>query len=212
MVSRGAYRFNDVQSGSLLLVEGIDDARFFDAFLKSLSIGHVQIASVDGKDNFAPFLKNTLITARGYPNLRRLVLVRDADDNANAAYQSLQSALNGADLPVPSDSFLAWAQGQPSVSVAILPDGKSPGNLEDLCLQSIEGNHEGMNDLKCVDGYLLCRNPASIPESKHSKARLHSYLAVADEPGRRLGEAADAGVWDWNSEALRPLAGFLSQL
>ncbi len=69
-----------------------------------------------------------------------------------------------------------------------------------------------MKALQCVDRYLFCRNPAIVPKSERSKARLHSYLAVADEPGRRLGEAANASVWDWNSPALRPLADFLLQL
>ena len=54
MVSRSQYHFDNARSDSLLLVEGIDDARFFAAFLKSLGIDHVQIAAVGGKDNFAP--------------------------------------------------------------------------------------------------------------------------------------------------------------
>lgn len=69
-----------------------------------------------------------------------------------------------------------------------------------------------MKALQCVDRYLFCRNPAIVPKSKRSKAKLHTYLAVADEPGRRLGEAADANVWDWDSPALGQLAAFLGQL
>ena len=53
MVSRVQYRFNDVVEESLILVEGIDDARFCDAFLRFLSVNHVQIASVNGERNFA---------------------------------------------------------------------------------------------------------------------------------------------------------------
>ena len=93
MVSSGRYYFSDVESEVLLLVEGTDEVRFFYALLKSLDRGHIQIASVDGKDNFAPVLKNVLMTFRNYQRLRRLVLVRDADDNAQAAFQSLRSAL-----------------------------------------------------------------------------------------------------------------------
>ena len=213
MVSSGRYYFSDVESEVLLLVEGTDEVRFFYALLKSLGIGHIQIASVDGKDHFAPVLKNVLMTSRNYQRLRRLVLVRDADDNAQAAFQSLRSALTGAGLSVPSETFLRWAMGHPSVSIAILPDGESRGNLEDLCLRSLEGSAEYLSVLSCVDQYLDCRGESPDADSgAHSKARLHAYLAVGNRPGRRLGEAADAGAWDWNSPALQLLADFLRQL
>ena len=208
MIRRGPYQFIDVVSDSLLLVEGQDDARFFNAFLRQLSIPGVQIAAVDGKDNFAPFLKNILVTAPGYPRLRSLALIRDADNNSSGAFRSLRSALVNAGLPAPFETFKTWSAGRLSVSIAILPDGVSPGNLEDLCLRSIGD----LLALECVDQYLACRNPDNRLDGILSKARLHSYLAVSDVPGRRLGEAADASVWDWNSSALQPLAEFLRRL
>ena len=213
MVSRGRSGFNDVENETLMLVEGNDEIRFFNAFLNFLNIEQVQIASVFGKDNFAPFLKNSVVAARNFPELRRLILVRDADDDARAAFQSLGSALTAVGLPVPAGPFLSWATGHPSVSIAILPDGNSRGNLEDLCLRSIQDGGENSAALDCVERYLDCRGvPPGAESGQTSKARLHSYLAVADEPGRRLGEAADAGVWDWNSTALRPVADFLRRL
>ena len=213
MVTRGRFGFNDVEGESLLLVEGNDEARFFNAFLNYLNVRRVQIATVDGKDNFAPFLKNSVVASRNFARLQRLVLVRDADDDAQAAYQSLGSALTGVGLSVPPGRFLSWTDGRPAVSVAILPDGDSRGNLEDLCLRSIRGSGENGAALECVERYLNCRGVSPGAESgRVSKARLHAYLAVADEPGRRLGEAADAGIWDWNSPALQPLADFLRQL
>ena len=212
MVRHDPYRFADLLRDSLLLVEGRDDARFFDAFLRRLSISHVQIAVVDGKDNFAPFLKNVLTIAPSYYRLRRLALVRDADNNPSGALRSLRSALVNAGLPAPFDPFSSWVNAQQSVSIAILPDGESSGSLEDLCLQAIRDRPAGEAALESVDQYIHCRNPNGISQSRHSKARLHSYLAVADDPGLRLGEAADAGVWDWDSQALQPLADFLRQL
>ena len=208
MVSRDPYRFSDVKGDSLLLAEGRDDARFVDAFLKWLNISGPQTAAVDGVDNFAPFLKNTLATAPNYSKLRRLALVRDADANPQVAFRRLRSALVNAGLPAPFEPFTTYGAGDLSVSIAILPDGKSPGNLEDLCLRSVSDQ----SSLECVDQYLECRNPDGIVDSGQSKARLHAYLAVGSRPGWRLGEAAEAGVWDWNSPALQPLAAFLSQL
>lgn len=211
MVSRPPYQFIEVQSDSLLLVEGIDDARFMDAFLKSMNKSGIQIARVGGTPNFGPFLSGTLANARNLSQLNKLAIIRDADNDPQAAFQSLCALLTRANFHAPPQPWIALP-GRLSVSVAILPDENSTGNLEDLCLRALEENYEGMKALQCVDSYLFCRNPAIVPNSQRSKARLHSYLAVADEPGRRLGEAADAGMWDWTAPALRPLATFLGQL
>ena len=211
MVSRPPYQFIEVQSDSLLLVEGIDDARFMDAFLKSMNKSNIQIAQVGGKPNFGPFLSSTLANARNLSLLNKLAIIRDADNNPQAAFQSLCALLTRANFHAPSQPWVALP-GRLSVSVAILPDENSAGNLEDLCLRALEENYEDMKALQCVDKYLFCRNHAIVPKSQRSKARLHSYLAVADEPGCRLGEAADAQVWDWGSPALQSLASFLSEL
>ena len=212
MANRSPYHFNDVTSDSLILVEGIDDAKFVDAFLKGMGKGGVQIAEVKGVPGFRPFVTGTLIRAANFSMLQKLFLVRDADQNVGAAFQSIQSILRQANLPSPAQPWQSIQQGQLTVSVAILPDESSEGNLEDLCIRSIADKYEGSRALECVERYLCCRNPAIVPRSKRSKAKLHSYLAIADEPGRRLGEAADAGVWDWESPALKQLADFLWQL
>lgn len=213
MVSRGQYRFSDVESDSLLLVEGQDDARFFDAFLRWLNVSNIQIASVNGKGNFASFLKNVLTTAPNYSRLQRLALVSDGDSNPTGSFRSLRSALVNAGLPAPFEPFKTWTAGQISASVAVLPDGLSTGNLEDLCLRSLESGSESQSAMSCVDQYLNCRGESpDLDSGAYSKARLYAYLAVGSRPGLRLGEAADAGVWDWDSIALRPMADFLRRL
>ena len=48
-----------------------------------------------------------------------------------------------------------------------------------------------------------------------AKTKVHTYLAVGidgKDPGLRLGEAAEAGVWDWNSPAFAQITDFLSKL
>ena len=206
MTTRGRFHFDEVNRDSLLLVEGNDDARFFAAFLKSLRNGNsVQIAMVGGKDNFRPFITETLIRAPGYSRLRKLGLVRDADSSAQSAFQSLADSLRAANLPAPSQPWEAVPQGQLTVSVGILPDGTSEGDLETLCLNSIGDNAA----LQCGNEYLRCMEQTRVALGHRNKARLHTFLATGDDPGLRIGEAADAGVWDWTSPSLRQVSDFL---
>lgn len=215
MPCRKSFQFKQVEQDALLLVEGIEDAIFFDAFLHSLGQTNVQIASVNGKNNFRKFLIETLLIKtltkdENFQQLRRLGIVRDADTDASSTLQSLCNALTAAQLPVPSHPWeTAHANGL-HVSLAILPDGTSPGNLEDLCLRSLENT----SALACVDQYIACRADAGadITDSQRAKAKIYTYLAVGSKPGLRLGEAAEDDVWNWDSPAFAHVAKFLRQL
>ena len=202
-----------VEQESLLLVEGIEDARFFTAMAHQLNRTDLQIVTVGGKENFRSFLVSTLLKSDNFSRLRRLGIVRDADSSAQSTLQSLQNALNHAQLPAPSRAWEPEQAGHLTVSLAILPDGSSQGNLEDLCLRSIQNSPEST----CVDQYVGCRvsTGAHIAENRLAKSKVHAYLAVGKdgaEPGLRLGEAAEAGVWDWGSPAFQPILNFLQNL
>lgn len=210
MPTRNRFVFqNTITSGSLLLVEGIDDARFFDAFLQNKA-GDVdaQIATVGGKANFRKFLTN-LRQADGFDSLRRLGIARDADTNSSSAFQSIRDALRDNGYPVPQQPWAHTQSGHLSVSVAILPGGNEPGELEDLCLRSIAGRPE----LACVDQYIKCMTDTGLSSDKPSGPnRVYAYLAAGERPGLRLGESAEAGVWDLDSPAFMQVADFLGQL
>ena len=80
---------------AVLLVEGIDDARFFEAFLERLErADDIQIAQVSGKDPIpSDSWTGPLKRANNFPRLRRLGIIRDADSDASAAFQSLCGSL-----------------------------------------------------------------------------------------------------------------------
>ena len=223
------FIFSDVERDTLLLVEGIDDARFFAAFLKWLGkTDAVQIVQVRGKDKFGRFLTGTLKRVDNFTQLRRLGLIRDADTSASSAFKSLCGALADAGLPVPEQ---AWEtqEGELHVSVAILPDMDSGGNLEELCLRSLKSEPE----LSCIDEYVDCVDCVtsmgpSIADNKLAKTKIYTYLAAGPVPkkgggqagestgrtesGLRIGEAAERGVWNWESPAFGQLKDWLRNL
>ncbi len=229
MHENGRFILNDVKRDAVLLVEGIDDARFFEAFLNWLGkTDAIQIAQVGGKPKFRPFLTGPLKRTNNFTRLSRLGLIRDADTDAGSAFQSLCGSLTDAELPVPAQAW-TWRsthQGGLDVSVAILPDMNSEGNLEALCLRSLKAEPE----FSCIDDYVACVDRVSFPISAHDipKAKIHTYLAAGAgprrggsqggestmrrNPGLRLGEAAEQGVWNWDDPAFEQIKDWLLKL
>lgn len=190
----------------VLVVEGKDDERFFSAFVKHLGLeDRIQVVESKGRENL-PAVLRTVKTQPGFGQVRHLVIIRDADDDPDAAFQSVQSALKSAQLPLPRRLLEPTSGTPPLVTVIILPDGNRPGMLEDLCLQSVTSDPA----LPCVESYFECLRAQGLSLPKQlSKARVHVFLASRETPDLRLGEAAEAGYWLWDAEAFKGIRQFL---
>jgi hypothetical protein len=195
-----------ISQRKILLGEGSEEVFFFIALLKHLNIADVQVEHYGGKNNLRNFLA-TLLRRPGFSNLVSVAVTRDADDDAKAAFQSVNSALDSVSLSKPNASGV-FTSGQPRVGVFILPDGQANGMLEDLCLASVIADIA----MPCVDQFFLCVENAGRKPNNLSKARTRAWLASQIQPDKRLGEAAQAGYWDFNHPAFDPLKQFLQQL
>jgi hypothetical protein len=197
----------ELSKPKLLIGEGREEELFFTAFLAYLNISDVQVEQYGGKQALPRYLR-TLRLRPGYLQIVSLGITRDADNSAQSAFQSICTSLSSASLPVPRDPG-AIAGGSPQVSILILPDNQNSGMLEDLCLAAIETDPA----LQCVDEYLECiyktigRKPNNM-----AKARVHAWLSSQIEPDKRLGEAAKANYWPWNSPGFDCLKQFLQAL
>lgn len=209
----------------LLLVEGSDDRRLFGALANHLGIDGIAIESYNGKPN----LGNDLADRVRSPNFRlysSIGIVRDADDDAQSAFDSVIGSLRRAYLPTPSVPISSVTQRNLRIAVLIIPPSEGRGELEDMCLRSIEDTEEHA----CVDAYINCLETLGTPIStnRRAKAKVHAYLAAGPEPrffagapdessgrrnpGLRVGEAAEARVWNWTSPAFTQVAEFLRRL
>ena len=100
MPANERYKFNDVEKDTLLLVEGIDDALFFETFLtEGLRNDGVQVVQVGSDDHFRPFLLTTLVNAPGFKRLRRMGIIRDADTAAPTARGNENRCINSVPEP-----------------------------------------------------------------------------------------------------------------
>ena len=197
----------EIKRSKLLIVEGKEDELFFSAFCHHLRLNDIQVLSIGGKTNLPSNLK-ALKKATNFSQVTALGIIRDADEDANAAFQSVCSALQHAGLPIPTKPMTP-APGHPRVLVMILPDNQSPGALEDVCLKAIAGTPA----MRCVDEFFCCLQRHHLPPPKIlSKAKVLAYLTSLPEPDKRLGESAEAGYWDWDHPAFSDLKDFLRSL
>ena len=191
----------------VLVVEGDEDRFFFEAFIKYLGLGQIQIVPIGGKTELRRNLGTLLLTS-GHENMVSLGIVRDADLNSLAAFQSVCNALQAAGLTAPIRPLLTAGQS-PRVTIMILPTEDIMGMLEDVCLKSVTEDPA----VPCVEQYFQCLQDHTVPLPKNmSKAKVQAFLASREEAGKRLGEAAHAGYWPFGNNAFGPMKDFLQQI
>ncbi|MCL4239329.1 MAG: hypothetical protein KJ047_13900 [Anaerolineae bacterium] len=191
----------------LLVVEGTDARVFFDVLLEQMGLADtVQTQDFGGFTELPSFLR-TLLGTSGFSQVISLGIVRDAENNAQSAFQSVCGSLRKAGLSVPQRPMVS-ASGSPSVSVFVLPDCTSPGMLETLCFQSVESDPI----MPCVAEYFECVAANSSVPGNMDKPRLQAFLASRSRPGLSLRDATKAGHWPWNSPVFDPLKQFLRAL
>ncbi len=197
-----------ITKGKILIVEGVEDKRFFDSLLKYLDISDIQVLPIGGKTK----LLRNLLTLKKDPNfilkVSKLAVTRDADNSAEGAFQSICGSLKNAGFSVPT-SVLQNVGSNPVVTVIIIPPSRTQGKLEDLCLEAVSEDLA----IPCVQSYFSCLR--TIPDfampSDLSKAQIHAFLSSRIDPEKRLGEAAEAGYFPFSHTAFNTLIQLLKQ-
>ncbi len=209
-----------IKSTTQLFVEGNDQRNFFEAFRDHLSLDHIQIQNFGGVGDLPGFLQAFVGTDQfedmdefeDVVELKDIVesigIVRDAEESAQSAFQSVQSSLRNAGLPVPSCPR-ERTDDAPAVTVLILPNDNSPGMLETLLCQTFAASP--LND--CIDSYFECvQTLPDINMRRPHKARAHAYIATQPQPHLSVGVAAKNGYWNFNHSAFTAVRRFLETL
>ena len=186
-----------ITASSLLLVEGEEEARFWDALLAARGRSGIKTLALPGKYGLAGNLAAVMLTP-GFDRIRWLGIAQGADDDPRAAFDRIRDALTRANLPVPPQAWVPTST-VPAVVAFVLPDGANPGDLETLVWQSVAGSPAAA----CVDAYLACLALPGGPGAPRQewKARVHAYLASRPRPDLRLGEAAQRSELPLDSAA-----------
>ena len=192
----------------LLLVEGSDDLHVmmnlfevrrvpeeFDVAIPGGSMSNAENGGIERLINSIPIrLRES--------ELECLAIVVDADSSATSRWESIHDRLvnagiNGlpgahSDMGTIAELYVGpEPQKQVRFGLGIMPDNQSTGMLEDFVAGMID---ESDAMLPQVDGFL-----ASIPAEQRrysnahaAKARLHTWLAISERPGRPMGQAIKA--------------------
>ena len=201
---------------TLVLCEGKRDASFVLHLAEQRGIRGVQVGFPDpvtsttyGKGGFKDYLIN-LRVRRGFKDLLHLVILRDCDENGEAAFRDVVEQISGAGkyaIPIAPEQE---TPGAPGITVRLVPDSDTKGNLDMLLLTGIDANHP-LNH--CFGPYFDCCKLGQVSLGKAAKMRLTTIVAAScrDNPSCSL-----VWVWKENGNPIRldstnfdPLAEFL---
>lgn len=197
---------SDVVSEKVLAVEGKDEVNFFSAFLDHIEVLNVRVEEVGGKNQFKNKIP-ALIKSSEFSEMKVLAVVRDADEDANAAFDSTRIVLEREGLK-PPEEMNSFSEGDPRVGVFIMPGDFDFGMLEDLCLKTVK-NHPAM---ECVNVWIDCISQLKEKPRNMAKAKAQVFLAAMPEIVSSVGIGAQKGYWNFDSEELEALRSFIGNL
>ena len=204
----------------LILCEGIDSQNFLIAYLNSDALKYdsrfrddIQILDFGGINNLENFIQN-LKNMEHFDIVNRLLVVRDAETDGQKAISMIRKSLEKADLPVPNGCH-QWSDENEEIKTAftLMPSCNAEpisGALENLCWKIIKNDLNGKirNDVQKFVDY-MDNTYNSIKPHEH-KSKLHTYFSVnVQYISHKIGEAAKAGAFDWNSPDLNALKKLL---
>jgi 5S rRNA maturation endonuclease (ribonuclease M5) len=160
---------------TLVLCEGKRDASFVLHLAEQRGIDGIQVGFTNGKDGFKNYLVD-LRVRRGFNSLRHIVILRDCDENGEVAFRDVVQQINEAgryDIPTAPEVETA---GTPGITVRLIPDSTTVGNLDALLLSAVDANHP-LNP--CFDSYFECCKLGDVSIGKASKIKLTTIVAAS---------------------------------
>ena len=217
---------NRIWKQNLLLCEGRDAENFLIEYLNSDSLAScpffsndIQVMNFGGNEELPKFLE-ALKVLDGYDEVKSLLVIRDAERDIESAKSSVKKAFHNAALPVPEAPY-RWTETGNENSVAIktgfllfptCDNNPAKGTLEDLCLNILSDKYVPILD-EIVDFMESLAQNEKRTFPHEFKTKLHTWFSVTDDfVSMKVGEAARAGAFNWESQKLLPLKDFLLEL
>jgi hypothetical protein len=195
---------------TVLVVEGRDMLGFFFALLRELGLTkQAEVRNGGGVPDLYDYLA-VLPNVSNFDKVTSLGVACDTETDPAVAFNNLCNALQRAGLSVPAAALQPTTPpAVPRVTVALLPDARTPGMLETLLWRSLSADPL----ISCVVQYLDCvRRQTGKPLAHEEKSRIHAYIAGREQPWLLLGQAARAHYFPWASPVFDEIKGFVQGL
>jgi 5S rRNA maturation endonuclease (ribonuclease M5) len=197
-----------IKKSNIILVEGKDDKIFFEELINFIKKDkEIQVIEYEGKDNLKNRIK-VLLKTPDFSNVKNLIIVRDADENPQTAFQSVITILQNYNFSIPSKPYEV-VEGNPNIGVILLPDENEPGNLESLCLKAFKNNKQIYT---CVENYIECLKNNGVYIKKLSKTKFYAFLSATEEPEIKFSTfVKDPNLLDFRHSAFKKLLNFIEK-
>ncbi len=123
---------NQIDKQKLVLVEGMDEKRFFSTIINHLKIKDIQIMVIGGKEKLESVLP-AFILRSNFSQITSLAIIVDADNSAESAFDSVAILLKNCRQPVPENRNEYVKGDEKKVGVYILPE---PNEQRPIAVQS----------------------------------------------------------------------------
>lgn len=182
-----------------LLVEGEEDKRVIPQLMEANRIpwGETRnewVVEIDQCDGFENMVKQGLIeTELKASGLVALGIIADADKNAKQRWSSLRDRCRGSfpELPddVPASGLIQGNESGLKLGVWLMPDNRSHGMIETFLTYLVPDDSSPV--LKYAESARNKARDLGAPyKDVHAdKAKIHTWLAWQDPPGRPLHNA-----------------------
>lgn len=201
-----------------LLVEGNDDQHVVWALCEKHNVPETfDVVDCESVDNV---LKSFEVRLRLADNNSRIGIVMDADTDLKSRWDSFVSILKRTEkydcdaLTLPKDGlvFEPTDKTYPRVGIWLMPDNNRNGMLEDFIAALAKPDDVLMKKSEDVLTELETEGIQKYKPVYRSKAKIHTYLAWQDVPGRPMGQAITANILNSNSDVAVKFANWLKEM
>ena len=201
-----------------LLVEGNDDQHVLWALCEKHDVPEsFDVIECESVENV---LKAFEVRLKIVDNNQRIGIVVDADVNLKSRWDSIVSILKKTGkydceaIELPQDGLILEPTDNtyPKVGIWLMPDNNQNGMLEDFMTALATPDDALMKKSEDVLTELETEGIQKYKPVHRSKAKIHTYLAWQDAPGRPMGQAITANILNADSELAVKFAEWLKKL
>lgn len=207
---------------SLLLVEGNDDFHVIHSLCKQFNIPVRNLEEPKGgkfsvKDckGITELLEQIPVLFKSSIQLTTIGIIIDADVNLISRYDSIKNILRniGFTLPevIPTSGLIVTTETS-KVGVWIMPNNNLNGMLEDFLSFLVPDDDKLLPIIKTNLNEIENQNLNNYSPIHKSKAIIHSWLAIQEDPGTPLGQSITKRYLTTEEETCSLLVNWMNDL